>query len=199
MNIYGVFKELKNKLVLSMIKTDFEQKAIADTKTVFMIGASCKNSGPRENITIREHCTIGASFYALCGGKIVVGKNTYIGPGTSLQSSNSIKIGNNVIIANNVIVVDNNNHPTSPEMRMKMSSCKDFMHDELWSWKYAESAPVVIEDNVWIGRDARILKGVTIGRGAIVAMGSIVTKDVDPYTIVAGNPARCVKTIKPDM
>ena len=107
-----------------------------------------------------------------------------------------IEIGNDVIIANNVLLVDNNNHPTSPEERMKMSQCDDFLRDELWSWKYAESKPIVIDDNVWIGRDSRILKGVTVGKGSIVALGAIVTRDVPPYSVVAGNPAKVVKTLE---
>jgi acetyltransferase-like isoleucine patch superfamily enzyme len=99
------------------------------------------------------------------------------------------------VIANNVLIVDNNNHPTDPSMRLQMSACDDFLNDELWSWKYADSKPIVIEDNVWIGRDSRIMKGVTIGRGSIVALGAVVTKDVPSYTIVAGNPARVVKNL----
>ena len=74
-----------------------------------------------------------------------------------------------------------------------MSFCDNFMTDKLWSWEFAESSPIKICDNVWIGRDARILKGVTIGEGSIVALGAIVTKDVPPYSIVAGNPASVVK------
>ena len=55
--------------------------------------------------------------------------------------------------------------------------------------------PVVIEDNVWIGEYATVLKGVTVGRGSIVASHSVVTKDVEPYSIVAGNPAKKVKEL----
>lgn len=54
-------------------------------------------------------------------------------------------------------------------------------------------APVIIKDNAWIGMSAIILKGVTVGEGAIVAAGSVVTKDVPPHTIVAGVPARVIK------
>jgi acetyltransferase-like isoleucine patch superfamily enzyme len=60
----------------------------------------------------------------------------------------------------------------------------------LWSVEYAESSPVIIEDSVWIGRDVRVLKGVTIGEGSIVAAGAIVTKDVPPYSLCYGNPAK---------
>lgn len=59
------------------------------------------------------------------------------------------------------------------------------------------SAPIVIEDDAWIGFKSVILKGVRIGRGAIVASAAVVTKDVDPWTIVAGNPAKVVEVLKP--
>jgi acetyltransferase-like isoleucine patch superfamily enzyme len=59
------------------------------------------------------------------------------------------------------------------------------------------SAPVVIEDDAWIGFKAIILKGVSVGRGAIVASGAVVTKDVEPWTVVAGNPAQVIKILEP--
>ena len=106
----------------------------------------------------------------------------------------AVTIGNDVIIATNVRIFDNNNHPTSPTQR-EMMSHNDF-YGELWTWKYAEHKPVVIGDNVWIGEFSAILKGVTIGKGSIVASHSVVTKDVPPYVIVAGNPARVVKRLE---
>ena len=72
---------------------------------------------------------------------------------------------------------------------------------KLWSvgkknWDYVKIAPVDIEDDVWIGFNAIILKGVTIGRGAVVAAGSVVTKNVAPFTVVGGNPARLIRSTK---
>lgn len=190
---------LRNILDICRIKRakkQFKKHAIVSSNMVFLPGASCRNSGNYANVLIKDHCTIGASFIALFGGKITVDENTYIGGGTVLQSKERITIGKNVIVANNVLLVDNNNHPTAPEERMKMSQCNDFLNDDLWSWKYAESKPIIIEDNVWIGRDSRILKGVKIGKGSIVALGAIVTHDVPPYSVVAGNPAKVVKKLK---
>ena len=63
------------------------------------------------------------------------------------------------------------------------------------AYSVSARARLMIQDNVWIGRDSRIMKGVTVGKGSIVALGSIVTKDVSPYTIVAGNPAKVVKQL----
>ena len=190
-----ILSRLRNYFRLRSIKNNFLKKSSVSPDTVFMLGASCRNSGDRSSVSIAGHCTVGAAFLALYGGKISVGKNTYIGAGTSIQSKDSISIGENVIIANNVLLIDNNNHPTAPEMRLKMSQCDSFLTDELWSWKYADSLPIVIEDNVWIGRDSRILKGVTVGKGSIVALGAIVTHDGPPYCVVAGNPAKVVKRL----
>ena len=188
---FKIYKKLKEK----KIRKKFLLNSNIDLSTNFMPGARCDNTGDRQSIVIGRHCTLGCLLQTRFGGKITIGENTYIGPSTIIQAKESVKIGNNVIIANNVMIVDNNNHPTDPDMRYQMSMCDDFLHDELWSWKYAESKPIVIEENVWIGRDSRILKGVTIGKGSIVALGSIVTKDVPPYTIVAGNPAKVVKKL----
>ena len=78
---------------------------------------------------------------------------------------------------------------------MRWQMCLDGFEGDAWRWVHSESAPIVIEDNVWIGEYATILKGVTIGKGAVVASHAVVTKDVPPYTIVAGNPARVVKEL----
>lgn len=181
---------------LAVVKKRFTRDSeILGERCTFMVTAKCQNTGVKQNISIGDHCTLGALFQALYGGKICVGSHTYIGPHTILQAKESIQIGENVIIANDVVIVDNNNHPVSPEQRLQMSRCEDYMTDELWSWKYAESKPVVIEDNVWIGRDARILKGVRIGSGSIIGMGAVVTHDVPPRVIVAGNPAKIVKEL----
>ncbi len=177
---------------------NFLRCVTADPKELVLLpGVMCKSNMPKENIVIGKHCTFGGQIHALHGGRISIGDHTYVGPGTMIQTKEQITIGNNVIIANNVILLDNNNHPVDPEARLQLSLCEDYLNDELWSWKYAESKPIAIEDNVWIGRDSRILKGVTIGKGSIVALGSIVTKDVPPYTVVAGNPAKIVKHLTP--
>jgi len=73
---------------------------------------------------------------------------------------------------------------------------KSGFYGDLWHAKHSDYAPIKIHDNVWIGERAIILKGVTIGKGAIIAIGAVVTKDVPEYAIVAGNPARIVKYLK---
>ena len=189
-----MIKNFYHKIKLRKLKRDLIKNCVVPLEyTTIMHTVGCTNTGNRENVVIGSHCTLGVKIQAFFGGKVTIGNNTYIGPSTIIQAKESVQVGNSVIIANNVLIVDNNNHPTDPIERQKMSLCKDFLNDELWSWKYAESKPIIIEDNVWIGRDARILKGVTVGRGSIVAMGAVVSHDVPSYTIVAGNPAKVVK------
>lgn len=105
-------------------------------------------------------------------------------------------IGDHVIISNHVSIYDNNNHPTRPSQRIKMT--ESGFYSPLWKWEQSAHKPVHIGNNVWIGEYSTILKGVTIGEGAIVGCHSVVTKDVPPYAVVAGNPARVVKMLQKD-
>lgn len=113
-----------------------------------------------------------------------------------------IKIGNFVGIARNTHIFDNNNHPVSPRQRI-LHRIRVAPEGEDYpslgaQWEEADNAPVIIEDNVWIGMYCFIGKGVTIGEGSIVARQSVVTNDVPPFTVVAGNPARDVKKLDKD-
>lgn len=117
-------------------------------------------------------------------GTISVGDDVSIGPGATLLSTEStIKIGNKVMFGPNVTIIGGD-HNTSQIGR--------FMYD-VHEKRPEDDLPVVIEDDVWIGCGAIILKGVTIGRGSIVAAGAVFNQDVPPYSIVGGVPARVLK------
>ncbi|MGN0841514.1 MAG: acyltransferase [Candidatus Ornithospirochaeta sp.] len=143
------------------------------------------------NIKVGNSCLIYGTVYSMDDGKITIGNNTCIFEKSFIGSQQDVRIGNCVIISNNVKIYDNNNHPTEPSIRHEM--CLNGFFGDAWKWKHSKIAPVVIEDDVWIGERSTILKGVTIGKGSIVASNSVVTKSVPPYSIVAGNPARVVK------
>lgn len=191
-----MIKKLLKKAVIHRKEIKIRKKAIIGKNIQFAASSGIVNTGVRENVVIGDHGCCFGIFQALCSGKIIVGDNIYIGSGTYIQSKEKITIGNNVIISNNVLICDNNNHPTSPQKRVLLSECENYMTDELWTWKYANSKPVIIEDNVWIGRNAVIMKGVTIGKGSIVGLGAIVTHNVPEYCVVAGNPAKVVKKLQ---
>ena len=108
---------------------------------------------------------------------IEIGDKTYINHDSEIRCRERVTIGNNVSIAYGVLIQDSDYHTT---------------FDEAGNPK-PETLPIKIEDNVWVGANALILKGVTIGKGSIVAAGAVVTKDVASHTLVAGNPARVIK------
>lgn len=130
-------------------------------------------------------------------GKIKIGNNAFIGGGLFI-SAEEIEIGNDVMFSWGCTVIDNNAH--SLKWQDRVNDVKDWkrgIDDEqigkYKNWDVVEKAKVKICDKAWIGFNSIILKGVTVGEGAIVGAGSVVTKDVPPFTIVAGNPAKVIK------
>ena len=108
----------------------------------------------------------------------------FIGTGSNFSAALSeIRIGNKVMFGSNVTIIGGD-HNTSV-MGAYMADTK--------TKRPEDDQAVIIEDDVWVGARATILKGVTIGRGAIVAAGAVVVRDVPPYTLVGGVPARVLK------
>ena len=116
-------------------------------------------------------------FYTDFGKNLAIGKNVFINSCCNFQDQGGITIKDGALIGHKVVLATIN-HGYSPEKR---------------HWNYP--APIVIGKNVWIGSNATILQGVTVGDNAIVAAGAVVTRDVAPETIVAGVPAKCIKTV----
>ncbi|ODS33236.1 MAG: galactoside O-acetyltransferase [Candidatus Scalindua rubra] len=112
-----------------------------------------------------------------------IGDHSYIGYQVGIYVGSNVSIGSNVLISNNVSIFGEDGHPIDPILRRNNPPSRDSIK------------PVVIRDDAWICERAIVLKGVTIGEGAIVGTGAVVTKDVPPMTIVAGNPARIVRKI----
>ncbi len=110
------------------------------------------------------------------GGYLEIGDNVFINYGCSLASSNHVKIGNDCLIGSHVMIMDCDFHR---------------VEDKAWD---TTGVPIIIEDRVWISNRSIVLKGVRIGHDAVVAAGSVVTRDVPPRTVVAGVPARVVRT-----
>lgn len=139
-------------------------------------------------IYMGDDCKLSAQTSLVAGHlhdapELHIGDHTNIGPGVVISVSERVSIGDYVRIASGVQISDNPGHPIDPIARRTQAVTPD------------QVRPVRIEDDVWIASKAIIMPGVTIGQGAIVAAGSIVTKDVSPYTIVAGAPARQISVI----
>ena len=115
---------------------------------------------------------------------ISVGDDVYIGPGASFLSTETfIKLGNKIMFGPNVSIITGDHN--SSVIGKYMFDVKDKLPEN--------DQPVIIQDDVWVGANVVILKGVTIGTGSIIAAGSVVTKSVAPYSICAGVPARLIK------
>jgi len=155
------------------------------------------NYGDPTAIRIGAHTHVRGQLLTFWnGGEIDIGQWCYIGEGTRIWSQTGVRIGNHVLIAHLVDIHDTNSHPTD-WMERRLDSQMILSGQPYRTPTQTLSAAVVIEDDVWIGFKAIILKGVRVGRGAIVAAGSVVTKDVAPWTVVAGNPAKPIDTLNP--
>jgi len=127
------------------------------------------------------------------GGKIKIGDYCYVGEQSHIWSGKNIFIGNRVLIAHNVNVFDNLTHPIAATARHEhFKSIISTGHPKILD---LSEEPIRIDDDAWIGCMSTILKGVNIGKGAVIAAGSVVTKDIPPYTIVSGNPAQIIREI----
>jgi acetyltransferase-like isoleucine patch superfamily enzyme len=111
-----------------------------------------------------------------------VGNHVFLGHQLTVSVAERVTIGSDVLVSDRVMIADNDGHPLDPARRAAGQPVD-----------VASVRPVTIEDGAWVGTRAVILKGVTVGRGAVVAAGAVVTKSVPPYALVAGNPARVVK------
>jgi len=144
-------------------------------------------------LSIGDNCQIeGSLAIEKMGAKISIGNRCFIGGNTLLASAQDISVGDDVLIAWGCVITDHNAHSIYWNDRRK-----DVLH---WrygkkDWKQVKISSVVIEKRTWIGFNSIILKGVHIGEGAVIGAGSVVTKDVPSYTMVAGNPARKIRSI----
>lgn len=154
----------------------------------------------RKYVNIGEKCLIGSTFtFETSSGEVFIGNNVHIGHAHFI-CRNKIVIKNDVTMAWGIMIYDHNSHSILWEERKNDNhQCYEdyvnFQGNNIVNkdWSNVISKPIIIESKVWIGFDVTILKGVTIGEGAVVGAKSVVTKDVEPWTVVAGNPAVVVK------
>ncbi|MBA3503468.1 MAG: acyltransferase [Myxococcota bacterium] len=129
------------------------------------------------------------------GGRITIGESSYIGMGSRIWSGDAVTIGAHVFVAHNCTITDTNSHQMDAEERADHYQ-RTVVEGRPFEKGTIKTAPIAIGDHAWINFNVAILKGVTIGEGAIVGAGSVVTKDVPPYVLCAGNPARVVRALR---
>lgn len=144
----------------------------------------------RGEIHLGDSCILDSSKeYPICfnvGNRAVlqIGNGVYINEGVHITCNISVTIGARCLIASDVVIMDDDGHPV--DWRERHNHWPQTPKDRL-------GAQIVIEDNVWIGARAIILKGVHIGSGAVVGAGAVVTHDIPPAVIVAGVPAKFIR------
>ncbi len=114
--------------------------------------------------------------------KLILGKNSHINAFTVIfTGTHGITIGENVMIAPHCCLIEGSHEYRNVEIPM------------MWAGNFSDGA-IIIEDDVWIGANCTILHNVTIGKGAVIGAGSVVNRNVEPYSIMAGVPARKIKS-----
>lgn len=156
-------------------------------RTYLAFGSQKSDIIVENNVQFLPGCILKSSYH----GKIILREYCRL-QNTEIQCVDNVEIGKFVAIGPNVVISDNNNHPINPNFRKFMRTTPHT--SDARSWIHADHAPVKIGENCWIGQNARIQKGVTIGDNSIIAANSVVTKSVPANCIAAGNPAKVVKT-----
>ena len=150
-----------------------------------------KCGSTREDVVLHDHSELFGTITSYNHGKVVMHEWAKMGPDSTISCVNHVEIGRDTAIAFGVTIIDHNNHPLNPADRRYMRHTPH--RSEERAPMYADNKPIIIGENVLVGANSRIQKGVTIGDNAIIAANSVVTHDVPANAIAAGNPARIVK------
>ena len=176
--------EIGNKVRLksrAIVNPRSQGKILIGDKTILQENVCLLGSSDTTKICIHEdvHLDQGVHVRTAEGGEIEIGASTYIGPYTCIAGPGPVKIGRNCLIASHTGVYGNNHNfnDTTTPIKDQGLTCKG----------------VVIGDDCWLGTGVKVLDGVTIGRGCVIGSGAIVTKDIPPYSVAVGIPAKVIK------
>lgn len=144
------------------------------------------------SLLIGENSIVHADIsFEKAGGEIRIGNRCFVGR-SHLVCYRSLVIGDDVIMSWGVTIVDHDSH--SINWRERRDDVVDWAKGQK-NWKHVAHASVVVKDKAWIGFNVSILKGVTIGEGAVIGACSVVTRDIPQYSLAVGNPAKVVRSL----
>lgn len=176
----------------------YRKKVVFEGKIFLNFKSGIFGNKRREQVVLGKNVVLTGWLIVEREGKIKIGDYTLINERTIIRAMESVEIGSFTMISSDVYVQDNNSHSIYVADRRR-----DILASEIFGGIGQDAAgrdpvcgPVKIGNDVWVGRRAMIMKGVTIGDGAIIAAGAIITHDVPMNAIAAGNPARIVKYIE---
>lgn len=179
------------KFRLSLVKRDFKciGSGSSFAPNVYFKGKECISIGSNTRIDSFTAITAWTNYRGVSYSPVLtIGNNCFLAQNIHISAISRIVIGDNALIGRSVTIIDNS-HGQFIADQLEMSPALRPLHTK---------GEVIIGKNVWICDKATITAGVTIGDGCIVAANSVVTKSVPPYSLVAGNPARVIKTINVD-
>lgn len=131
--------------------------------------------------SVGDNVHIQKGFNIDSPNNVKIGSNVYVGPNNTWYGFGGITVGDGTIFAHNVEIMTRNHNYNSDDL-------ESIPYDKTYVNK-----PVILKENVWVGSNVLIVPGITIGEGVVIGMGAVVTKDVPPYAVVGGNPARIIK------
>lgn len=208
MKVFRIFQTVLRKLFGKRQANALERYAEIDESAIVDRPLRLRLDNPdtsldRKYLRIGKDCVVHGFFiFESQEGFISVGERTFIG-GSTFICRTGISVGNNVYIAWGCTIYDHDSHSINYLDRMNDMDVELYNYRERTiyksnqgkNWSVVNTAPITICNHAWIGMNCIILKGVTIGEGAVVGAGSVVTRDVPAWTLVAGNPARIIKAI----
>ncbi|MEA5551758.1 DapH/DapD/GlmU-related protein [Anabaena cylindrica UHCC 0172] len=178
-----IFAQIGNSVYIQdgveFISTDAIE--IGDRVYIFK-GVRIDGEGHKNNIIHLENGVIlerNVLIGALNKTEIKIGQDTFIGPGVCIAGPGNIKIGKYCLIAAHTGIYANNHNFTDPIEPIK--------------YQGITRKGIVIEDDCWLGHGVKVLDGVTIGKGSVIGAGAVVTKDIPPFSVAVGIPARVIK------
>jgi len=188
---------IKRKIISGVGKAYLKIKGVKTGEAIILYGfprVNLANGGKiviGDNVAMCSTCKgnpLGVNHRVILSAvkpesEIIIGNDTGMS-GTTICAAKSVKIGNNCLIGANVTITDYDFHPVKPVGRRYNTNADDI-----------GCVPVIVEDNVWLGMNVVVLKGVTVGQNSVIAAGSIITKSIPPNCIAGGNPARVLKKI----
>jgi galactoside O-acetyltransferase len=165
-----------------------------------IVGAS-----DRKYVYVGDDCMLDCNIlFESPAGEVLIGNRTYIGESKIICRS-KIEFEDNVFVAGGTCFYDHNSHSIDFREREKdiTQQLKDYRAGGVFienkNWDVVAASPIKVCSHAWVGMNCLILKGVVIGEGAIVGAGSVVTKSVEPWTVVGGNPAKILKEIPQEL
>lgn len=190
LRLTGSWRE--SRLLLGVWR-QWSQSAIIDPAVKLGLGARLVNRDIPQRVVIGPRAVLRGILRNEAGGQIEIGADVYLGDGTLISAAGEIVIGAGTLMAHGVQVFDNDTHPVDPEQRAR--HFRMILGVEPAGPVEIGRAPVRIGQRCWIGMNALIMKGVTLGDETVVAAGSVVVGDFPARVLVGGNPARLIRSL----